>query len=121
MEPTLSYSQLRLRANGDLRPPIKSEKGEFGHIAKKCSAEKRKIKCCRCGEIGHTPRYCEKPRNMERGNINIISTENQAKQFTKYIKHIKLNNSQYVATIDTGSSKCIIKASLALLGNFNIN
>lgn len=124
----------------DIKPTGTSDKveikcfncGNYGHISKYCQQEKRRkriIKCYRCGEEGHTPKYCSKPKSMSVSKLEdmklIENEENQditreKNPITKYIKRVTLDEIDYTAMIDPGSSECTIKASAALQGSFDI-
>ncbi|KAJ8915909.1 hypothetical protein NQ315_015524 [Exocentrus adspersus] len=99
----------------DKRPPIKNENGEykcyncnkFGHIARNCPEEKRELLCKICQSKEHTQRHCpqkNRTQTEERSEVKILER--------KQLSTIRL--------IDTGSSDCTIKASVALLKNFEI-
>ncbi|KAJ8911155.1 hypothetical protein NQ315_008340, partial [Exocentrus adspersus] len=114
----------------DKRPPIKNENGEykcyncnkFGHIARNCPEEKRELLCKICQSKEHTQRHCpqkNRTQTEERSEVKILERK-QLSTISKYLKDIFVNGEKLTGLIDTGSSDCTIKASVALLKNFEI-
>lgn len=108
--------------------PPKNEKGEvkcfncneYGHLARSCRNEKKEVTCYRCGNTGHIAKRCEKPKQMDNAVMGIKANEHHIRNSLKYVKTVVLNNQKYAGLIDTGSSDCTIKATLALMGNVQI-
>nr|CAI5835137.1 unnamed protein product [Callosobruchus analis] len=116
-------TQVKSEQYKDARPPLRNSNGEYkcyncseyGRIARDCTKEMREIKWC--GEVGHTPRTCQKPKAAS-NVMNICKKSGET--VLKYIKTVTPHNREYTGLIDTGSSDCTIKASSAISGDFEI-
>lgn len=88
-----------------------------GHVARNCPVP-REIKCYRCNEVGHIATNCSKPKNLSNADIKFLEPESE-NNVNKYCKKIKIGNVDNLhALIDSGSSDCLIKASLVLENDF---
>uniref|UniRef100_A0ABD2WQH5 RNA-directed DNA polymerase n=1 Tax=Trichogramma kaykai TaxID=54128 RepID=A0ABD2WQH5_9HYME len=86
-----------------------------GHIAKYC---KSAVTCYNCGVTGHISKNCDKPKKMPTAETKLINTT-CADASAKFLKNVKIGNVENIhAVIDSGSSDCIIKASLVLEHGF---
>ncbi|UYV75158.1 hypothetical protein LAZ67_12002698 [Cordylochernes scorpioides] len=88
---------------------IRNDKGEpkcfncnqFGHIARDCPVPKATLTCRGCGQTGYKERNCTRPKEG--------------------LKDAKIDNKETVkAMIDTGSSSCLLRESVARRINVDI-
>ncbi|GBM72860.1 hypothetical protein AVEN_39758-1 [Araneus ventricosus] len=88
----------------------------FGHISRNCSLPKSVLTCRECDESGHKAINCVAKENNHSGDKK-LSVGEVGKKLEKndlYLKKVKLNNCVNMqALIDTGSSCCLLKISVA--------
>ncbi|KFM72496.1 Retrovirus-related Pol polyprotein from transposon 17.6, partial [Stegodyphus mimosarum] len=102
-----------------------NEKGEpkcfscnnFGHISKDCPLPKPVVICRKCNKTGHKAKNCVTKADNNHSNDKNYSIEQvseNSEESNSYLKKAKLNNSEEVqALIDTGSSCCLLRTSVA--------
>ncbi|GFS62922.1 CCHC-type domain-containing protein [Nephila pilipes] len=80
---------------------------KFGHVLRDCP-----FPCTLCGESGHTKKYCTKNKNEPRANtLSVCDRESSSPN--KYLRTAHINNHEVTALLDTGSSSCLLKESVA--------
>ena len=102
---------------------IRNDKGEpkcfscneFGHISKDCI-----YPCKKCGERGHVKKNCPKNSEPRRENLNVYATKESVAP-DKYLREGKINNQTVSALIDTGSSSCLMKSTVAKRLGLNVS
>ncbi|GFU39230.1 hypothetical protein NPIL_436171 [Nephila pilipes] len=96
-------------------PATSNDRGEprcfacnkFGHVLRDCP-----FPCTLCGESGHTKKYCTKNKNEPRANtLSICDRESSSPN--RYLRTAHINNHEVTALLDTGSSSCLLKESVA--------
>ncbi|GBN37491.1 hypothetical protein AVEN_36526-1 [Araneus ventricosus] len=88
----------------------------FGHIARNCLLPKSVLTCRECNETGHKAVNCV-AKESNHSSDEILSVRQVCEKLEKsdsYLKKAKLNNCYNVQTlIDTGSSCCLLRISVA--------
>ncbi|XP_055632935.1 uncharacterized protein LOC129773362 [Toxorhynchites rutilus septentrionalis] len=86
--------------------------GESSHVASECPQKNNGPKCFSCNTFGHLSRECtKKVRKAEKKNaaeVNVVKTVNNAKPSV----HIKVNDLEICAIVDTGSEVSLIREHL---------
>ncbi|UYV64551.1 hypothetical protein LAZ67_3001165, partial [Cordylochernes scorpioides] len=100
---------------------IRNDKGEpkcfncnqFGHITRDCPAPRTTLTCRGCGQTGHKERNCTRPKEgLKVANLEVEGLETVPPDV--YLKDVKIDNKETVkAMIDTGSSSCLLRESVA--------
>ncbi|UYV63639.1 hypothetical protein LAZ67_2005125, partial [Cordylochernes scorpioides] len=100
---------------------IRNDKGEpkcfncnqFEHIARDCPAPRTTLTCRGCGQTGHKERNCTRPKEgLKVANLEVEGLETVPPDV--YLKDVKIDNKETVkAMIDTGSSSCLMRKSVA--------
>ncbi len=101
-----------------------NEKGEpkcfncnnFGHISKDCILPRPVITCRKCNKTGHKAKNCFSKNENNYTNDKSLSfrQDENTEESSSYIKKAKLNSCDEVqALIDTGSSCCLLRFSVA--------
>ncbi|GBL97568.1 hypothetical protein AVEN_163013-1 [Araneus ventricosus] len=88
----------------------------FGHISKNCSLRKSVLACRECNETGHKAINCVDTESNHSSNesLSVRRVGENSKESNSYFKKAKLFNCDNVqALIDTGSSCCLLKISVA--------
>ncbi|GBM06954.1 hypothetical protein AVEN_239662-1 [Araneus ventricosus] len=88
----------------------------FGHIAKNCSLPKSVLTCRDCNETGHKAINCvaKESNHSSDESLSVRRVGENSEESNSYLKKAKLNNCNNVqALIDTGSSCCLLKTSVA--------
>ncbi|GBM21953.1 hypothetical protein AVEN_187951-1 [Araneus ventricosus] len=85
---------------------------KFAHISKDCPVPKPLITCRMCNKTGHIAKNCVvKTINH---SLSVRQVSENSEEGNSYLKKAKLNNFDPVkALIDTGSSCCLLKTSVA--------
>ncbi|UYV68821.1 hypothetical protein LAZ67_6001031 [Cordylochernes scorpioides] len=107
---------------------IRNDKGEpkcfncnqFGHIARDCPVPKATLTCRGCGQTGHKERNCTRPKEgLKVANLEVEGLKTVPPDV--YLKDAKIDNKETVkAMIDTGSSSCLLRESVARRINVDI-
>ncbi|UYV60333.1 hypothetical protein LAZ67_1000859 [Cordylochernes scorpioides] len=86
---------------------------QFGHIARDCPAPRTTLTCRGCGQTGHKERNCTRPKEgLKVANLEVEGLETVPPDV--YLKDVKIDNKETVkAMIDTGSSSCLMRESVA--------
>ncbi|GBL88574.1 hypothetical protein AVEN_195588-1 [Araneus ventricosus] len=89
----------------------------FGHIARNCSLPKSVFLTCREGnETGHKTINCvaEETNHSSEESLSVRLVGENSDESNSFLKKAKINNCDNVqALIDTGSSCCLLKISVA--------
>ncbi|UYV68120.1 hypothetical protein LAZ67_5003109 [Cordylochernes scorpioides] len=107
---------------------IRNDKGEpkcfncnqFGHIARDCPVPKATLTCRGCGQTGHKEINCTRPKEgLKVANLEVEGLKTVPPDV--YLKDAKIDNKETVkAMIDTGSSSCLLRESVARRINVDI-
>ncbi|UYV69407.1 hypothetical protein LAZ67_6003487 [Cordylochernes scorpioides] len=107
---------------------IRNDKGEpkcfncnqFGHIARDCPVPKATLTCRGCGQTGHKERNCTRPKEgLKVANLEVEGLKTVPPDV--YLKDANIDNKETVkAMIDTGSSSCLLRESVARRINVDI-
>ncbi|UYV72237.1 hypothetical protein LAZ67_9002287, partial [Cordylochernes scorpioides] len=86
---------------------------QFGHIARDCPAPRTTLTCRGCGQTGHKERNCTRPKEgLKVANLEVEGLETVPPDV--YLKDVKIDNKETVkAMINTGSSSCLMRESVA--------
>ncbi|GBM40313.1 hypothetical protein AVEN_23879-1 [Araneus ventricosus] len=88
----------------------------FGHIARNCSMPKSVLTCRECNETGHKAINCvaKETNHSSDGSLSVRRVGENSEESNSFLKKAKINNFDNVqALIDTGSSCCLLKISIA--------
>ncbi|GBM28690.1 hypothetical protein AVEN_238771-1 [Araneus ventricosus] len=88
----------------------------FGHIARSCSLPKSVLTCRECNETGHEAINCvvKESNHSNDESLSVRRVGENSEESNSYLTKTKLNNCDIVqALIDTGSSCCLLKISVA--------
>ncbi|GBM58925.1 hypothetical protein AVEN_80723-1 [Araneus ventricosus] len=88
----------------------------FGHIARNCSLPKSVLTCRECNETGHKAINCvaKEINHLSDESLSVRRVGENSKGSNSILKKAKINNCDNVQTlIDTGSSCCLLKISVA--------
>jgi hypothetical protein len=101
---------------------IRNERGEpkcfncndYGHISKDCTRPKKVYVCRKCGLSGHTAKFCNLNDQVNKNAENslTISTTKGINSFT-YLKNAVILENTISVLVDTGSSSCLLRESVA--------
>lgn len=84
---------------------------ERGHLSVTCPLPQRRLRCDRCKRIGHRTEDCvDRNQTMQRDIMQITEKATP----TNMHKDILVNNMRVTAFIDSGSSRSLIKRSIAV-------
>ncbi|GBM25276.1 hypothetical protein AVEN_45910-1 [Araneus ventricosus] len=100
-----------------------NEKGEpkrfncsnFGRIARNCSLPKSVLTCRECNETGHKAINCvtKESNHSSDESLSVRQVGEKLEKSNSYLKKTKFNYDNVQALIDTGSSCCLLKISVA--------
>ncbi|XP_037931400.1 uncharacterized protein LOC119666190 [Teleopsis dalmanni] len=79
---------------------------QMGHIAIKCTAPQRKLRCTKCLKIGHEEKNCK-----TKGSSISQVYEEKTNAYPPILRKIKIGSSEVLAFVDTGSDNTLIKDS----------
>ncbi|GBO31004.1 hypothetical protein AVEN_157922-1 [Araneus ventricosus] len=88
----------------------------FGHIARNCSLPKSVLICREGNETGHKIINCvaKETNHSSEESLSVRLVGENSSQSNSFLKKAKINNCDNVqALIDTGSSCCLLKSSVA--------
>ncbi|GBM38297.1 hypothetical protein AVEN_17737-1 [Araneus ventricosus] len=88
----------------------------FGHIARNCSTPKSVLTCREGNETGHKIINCvaKETNNSSEESLSVRLVGENSGESNSFLKKAKINNCDNVqALIDTGSSCCLLKISVA--------
>ncbi|GBM70199.1 hypothetical protein AVEN_20503-1 [Araneus ventricosus] len=88
----------------------------LGHISRNCSFSKSVLTCRECNETGHKAINCVymESKYSSDESLSVTQVGENSEESNSYLKKAKLNNCHNVqALIDSGSSCCLLKISVA--------
>lgn len=94
------------------------------HFLKDCPCPRGDIICYLCKKPGHIATRCPsgklKGTETAKGEISLISNVEKDLSFSKFVRQIRVGESELTAQIDMGASVCTMRASTVLNENFKL-
>ncbi|GBL79315.1 hypothetical protein AVEN_92521-1 [Araneus ventricosus] len=87
----------------------------FGHIARNCSLPKLILTCLECNETDHKAINCvaKETNHSSDESLSVRRIGENSEESNSFLKKAKINSDNMQALIDTGSSCCLLKISIA--------
>ncbi|GBO25174.1 hypothetical protein AVEN_22056-1 [Araneus ventricosus] len=102
--------------NESVEPKCFNCSSTSGHIARNCSLPKSVLTCLECNETFHKAIHyvAKETNNSIDESLSVRRVDENSEESNSFLKKAKINNCDNVkALIDTGSSCCLLKISIA--------